>query len=630
MLDFKRSLHERAAIRARDVAAPHEPAFHPLKASSGVSISNSIAPSAVESADVALDSSLVVAPSVNVPPPPSIDVATQTSIHVPIETSSSDPPSASLDVLVRLSVDDPTHTSIVVPVETSISDPISASTDVLVQNSIDISVPGSFPTEVPATSDYLPFEPSTSRSLQPPFPQTADVPVATAAGSVYLPLGGPATTASPSSSGYFPLGPQPTDTSELKPGYPVPSVHLPIGPTSASDSVDAPPQPTPTFYDSVDASDYLPLDSQPTDTSELKPGYPVTSAFLPLGPVTASELNDIPPSPTATYASSLPVSADLPLHTDFDVESSLYLPLEPTKPAGFDDGVFGDETSDPSPRPTATFYSTPDDSAFLPIGPTATYHQALPESEFLPLGPSFSPSPSRDIEPYIKGSLYLPLGPAKSAGPDDVVFGDETDYLPLGPIATALPSSNYLSLDPIVPVSSSMNSLVAFLPQSEYLPVAPRPKSQQYLPASLYLPLENGDGPATADPTPYLSKPLTFAAPAETAYLPLKSSNPQIENTPALASMPAASAFLPLVPLPSDDESANLPVFANVPDRSAYLPFPPSVDPGDRAGGPTGLPVLPFPDQPNNQDTAQDIRTHDALPLAVDPSAAIPLPNLSP
>ena len=551
VLERKRSLDETTRILARELAAAHESDFLPVNPSSIVAIPNSIAASAAESVYLSQDI-------------PSANVASQTSIDVGAPTS----------------VQPPAEASIVVPVETSISGPIPAS--------IDVSVPGSF------------FK-------------TADEHDAAVASSSYLPPGTPASAASPSGPDDLPLDAPSTHATPLKPGYPVPSVFLPLGPTTASDSVETPPTSITIVYVSAAVSDYLPLGG-----------------------------------PQSTY---------------LDVESSLYLPLHPTKPAGLDDDEFGDESSDFSLGPTPTPYSTPDDSAYLPLGPTATYstpddsaylplgptatystpddsaylpldptktdHPAPSESELLPLGPSRLPSSSRNYEPYIRPSLYLPVGPSESGEPDDdpVVFGDPTDYLPLSPVATALPSSHYLPLDPIASAVVS-DSLLAFQPQSEYLPVAPHPKSQLYLPVSEYLPLGSDDESVTADPIPHISKPLKPGAPAETAFLPLESSHPQIENIFAPASMPAVSAFLPLVPLPTAGQSAYLPISANNPDRSAYLPLPLGPNPADPSGGPTGVAILPFPPQvsdfglaqPKNKDKAQNVGTQNALPLTVGPS----------
>lgn len=671
VLDLKRSLRETSRILARDLSseaskdAADEPAFLPLEPSSVGPIPNSVAASAAESEYLPLN-----LPSASNPSPISIDVAAQTSIKVPDETSAGGSGQPSIDILIRTAIDDPTQTSVNIPIGTSIDDPISSPIDVLTQSSFDVSVPGSFPTEVPATSVYLPLEPSASLSVQRSFPQTADEHDAATAGSVDLPLETSGYAASPPESDYIPLDSPTTYTSPLKPGYPVPSVYLPLVPTAASESVDNLPTSLTMIYITAQISDYLPLGPQSTYL-DVEP-----SLYLPLRPtkpagsddgVFGDESSDVSLEPTPTFYSTPDDSAYLPLgptathstpegsaylplgpqSTYLDVESSLYLPLHPTKPAGSDDSVFGDESSGVSLGPTPTFYSTPDDSAYLPLSPTATYstpessaylpldptetyRPAPSESEFLPLGPSRLPSTSRDYQPYIKPSLYLPLGPEESAEPNDpVVFGDPTDYLPLSPIATALPSSYYLPLDPIASVSKSKDP-VALLPQSEYLPVVPKPKSQLYLPVSDYLPLGSDDEPATVDPMPRISKPLKPGAPAETAYLPLEASNSQIENIHLPASIPAASAFLPLAPGPTASGSAYLPLLPNVPDRSAYLPLPADVNPADPSSGPAGVAILPFPPQisesglapaqPKNKDKAQNIGTQNTLPLAVDPS----------
>ena len=647
MLERKRSLDETTRIRARELAAAHESDFLPVNPSSIVALPNSIAASAAASVYLSQD-----IPSANVASQTSIDVGAPTSVQPPAETS--------VVVPVETSISGPIATSIDVPAETSIGSPIPAS--------IDVSVPGSFS-------------------------KTADDHDAATAGSSSFPPGTPASAASPSRPDDSPLDGPSTHAIPLKPGYPVPSVYLPLGPTTASVAVETPSPSTTIVFVTAAISDYLPLDSDylPLDDPQSTYLDVESSLYLPISITKPAEDPSVylPLGPTATYSTpddSAYLPLDGPQSTYLDVESSLYLPLHPTKPAGFDDDIFGDESSDFSLEPIPTFYSAPDDSAYLPLGPTATYstpddsaylplgptatrstpddsaylplgptatystpddsaylpldptktdHSAPSESEFLPLGPSRLPSSSRDYQPYVRPSLYLPVGPSESGEPDDdpVVFGDPTNYLPLSPVATALPSSDYLPLDPIASAGIS-DSLVAFQPQSEYFPVGPRPKSQQYLPASEYLPLGpaseylplgSDDEPATADPIPRISKPLKPGAPAETAFLPLESANPEIENILVPASMPAMSAFLPLVPLPTAGQSAYLPLSANVPDRSAYLPLPLGANPVDSSGGATGVAILPFPPQisdsglaqPKDKEKAQNIGTQNLLPLTM-------------
>lgn len=478
------------------------------------------------------------------------------SVNVPSPTS------IDVDVLIQTSFGEPTPTSINVANKASINDPISASISDHIQTSIDASVPG----------------PSSAPSLG------ADLPILD----------------SPS-----------THTFPLTPGNPVPSVYLPLGPTTASESVDTSPTSITVFPITAGVSDYLPVGGAWSTYLDAEP-----SVYLPIQPTKPAGFDD------AVFGESTPTSFSTP-------NDSAYLPLGPTATSSTPvNPTYLPESSAYLPLgPTAT-YSTPDDSAYLPVNPTKTDDPTPSESEFIPLGPLRSLWSSRSYEPYIRPSLYLPVGPTESAKPDDdpVVFGDPVDYLPLGPPATELPTSTYLPLDPVESALTS-DSLLAFQPQSEYLPVKPHPKSQLYLPVSEYLPLGSDDEPA---PTPDISKPLKPGAPAETAYLPLESSNPQIEVPPVAASMPAVSAFLPIVPLPTAGQSAYLPLSPNVPDRSTYLPLFPAANSGDSVGGPTGVAILPFPPQisdsgmapaqPKNKDKAQSIGTQTLLPLAVDAS----------
>ena len=538
---------------------------------------------------------LPVNPSSTIANPNSVPASAAESVYLSLDVPSLNvpsPTSINVDVLIHTSFDEPTQTLINVPIETSINDPIQASTDNPIRSSTDVPIPGS--SSAPPSESDLP---------QPDSPTTHTFP--------------------------------------LKPGYPVPSVYLPLGPTTASDTLNT--SPTSMTLITAKISDYLPiggalstfLDAEPSVYLPVHPtksaGFddgvfgesaptffstPDDSAYLPLGPTATSSTPDDP-----THFPLPDSSAYLP--TD-----SAYLPLGPTATYSTPD----DSAYLPL-GPTAT-YSTPDGSAYLPVDPTKTYHPAPSESEFLPLGPARTPSSSRNYEPYIRPSLYLPVGPSDSAKPDDdpVVFGDPGDYLPLGPPATGLPTSTYLPLDPIESTLYS-DSLLAFQPQSEYLPVKPHPKSQLYLPASEYLPLGSDDQSATADPTPQISKPLKPGAPAETAYLPLKSSDPPIENPPVAASMPAVSAFLPLVPLPTAGQSAYLPLSADVPDTSIYLPLPLGASSGNPVGGPTGVAVLPFPPQIsdsgsapaqlNNKDKSQSIGTQNPFPLALGASDGV-------